>query len=79
MHKSLEYGNLAENCRKLASQVKGLEYVNLAENCRKLAGQVKDTRVKKKLESMARACETVAADRAKQLGKPAKAPRARSR
>src|SRR5215470_7760970 len=59
---------------------KGLEYLNIAEKCRNLASQATEPRVKKKLESIARSLETLAARRAKQLDKPAKkASRARSR
>jgi hypothetical protein len=58
---------------------KGLTYLDFAEKCRNLASQAIEPHDKKKLESMARAWETVAADRAKRLAKPAKAPRARSR
>jgi len=58
---------------------KGLAYLNLAEKCRNLARQVTEPRFKKQLESMARAWETLAVQRAKQLAKPAKAPRTRSR
>lgn len=55
---------------------KGLAYLDLAERCRKLAGQVKEPRHKKELAGMARLWERAAAERAKQLGKPArKAPR----
>src|SRR5262249_21533584 len=58
---------------------KGLEYLNIAEKCQNLASQATEPRVKKKLESIARSLETVAARRAKQLGKLPKAPRVRSR
>lgn len=55
---------------------KGLAYLDLAERCRQLAGQVKEPRHKKELAGMARLWERAAAERAKQLGKPArKAPR----
>src|SRR5499427_10214459 len=58
---------------------RGLEYLNIAEKCRSLASQATESRVKKKLESMARSLETLAARRAKQLDKLPKAPRVRSR
>jgi hypothetical protein len=56
---------------------KGLAYLDLAETCRKLASQVKEPRQKKQLQDMAQSWETAAAERAKQLVKPArsKAPR----
>jgi len=65
---------------KGAMMRRGLEYLNIAEKCRSLASQATESRVKKKLESMARSLETLAARRAKELSKPAKkAARARSR
>src|SRR5262249_18459051 len=55
---------------------KGLAYLDLAERCRKLADQVKEPRHKKELAGMARLWGRAAAERAKQLAKPArKAPR----
>jgi len=65
--------------RKGPMMRKGLEYLNIAEKCRNLASQATEPRVKKKLEGIARSLETLAARRAEQLSKPAKAPRARSR
>jgi hypothetical protein len=56
---------------------KGLAYVELAEKCRQLASTVTDPLHKKQLQDMARSWETVAAERAKQLGKSARSKRAR--
>jgi len=56
---------------------KGLAYVELAEKCRQLASAVTDQVHRKQLQAMARSWETVAAERAKQLAKPAKSKRAR--
>jgi hypothetical protein len=55
---------------------KGLAYVELAEKCRQLASAVSDPLHKKQLHAMARSWETVAAERAKQLVKPARSKRA---
>jgi hypothetical protein len=55
---------------------KGLAYVELAEKCRQLASAVSDPLHKKQLQAMARSWETVAAERAKQLVKPARSKRA---
>ena len=55
---------------------KGLAYVELAEKCRQLASAVRDPLHKKQLQAMARSWETVAAERAKKLTKPAKSKRA---
>jgi hypothetical protein len=55
---------------------KGLAYVELAEKCRQLARAVTDPMHKKQLQDMARSWETVAAERAKKLAKPASSKRA---
>ena len=55
---------------------KGLAYVELAEKCRQLASAVSDPLHKKQLQAMARSWETVVAERAKQLVKPARSKRA---
>ena len=55
---------------------KGLAYVELAEKCRQLASAVRDPVHKKQLRAMARSWEAVAAERAKQLAKPARSKRA---
>ena len=56
---------------------KGMAYVELAEKCRQLASAVTDRGHKKQLQAMARSWETVAAERAKQLAKPARSKSAR--
>jgi hypothetical protein len=56
---------------------KGLAYLELAESCRELARRMDKPVHKKQLEIIARACERMARDRAKQLAKTAKSKRAR--
>jgi hypothetical protein len=56
---------------------KGMAYVELAEKCRQLASAVTDRVHKKQLQAMARSWETVAAERAKHLAKPARSKSAR--